>query len=983
MHLRLDGSVNNLKISGSTSVDGLVLGRTGSVWVDASGGRGGDGGTGGRGGKGGNGGNGGAGGNGGDAIIEDQSGGEGGKGGDGGRGGKGGDGGNGGSGGDGGNGGRVLLEASDPRLFMLVDLSLHGGAPGEGGRGGSAGPSGMSGKGGPGGRGGRGMHKKRDGPQGQPGHDGAEPLRGHWGTPGARGNDGRTGMLYFVVTDPQDRTKITEQGYKRFSVRMLGYKVRGLDTDDGVLEPGERIAIEQIKICNDGHLSLPKGCQLSMESNRTFAAEEGAFLSLPEVAPGEVADVAGSLRGSLREIDAAFVASLRRSLVTPPMSSSSALSMTSIQQLLDQRKQQQQQDSFEVSHRYRSTLELTTRCELLGRPFSEAQHRTTFDVEYPIRIGGLSCDKVMAPEDECSVRVDFSNLSTSCYYGSSARGGSNSIQYRVYLYDDFEFLGSSDPSARDIAAADPPLPGRGRSRIIEGSLTEIAPSSTSSVVLRIKLNKDAGYYSRICWKVELLFRGETIETREKYVRVCPRFDPSAAAQHDLLFITNAHVTRLEYLMFKRIFDGLNLRTGFYDLEMYPPAAATSASPAAAPWADKYHGKPILYCISDPHVDIKYINGRDIIKHFEHPDSGLVLIGDGMTSAKSGFSELLLTELFRHSMWQKELPAREFADYFMVNEPTREYMHARMRDIIKQINSEKPSLIHKILVIEYNPQYTNEWSFMRGKLYTYGRATIKQLSLNRLHRLIYLTHGDETKQHDAQYLAASHTVEDIHAILNERNAEFNTGSNFFEALLAVLCALSVDKKMELLLKGSRAAALQWQFTAKSQSPQSANSSMSMADLVRTVLYDDLKRQFFFKDQPLTRVVRLIECCRRVDAASFMHNGEAVYSVWLILSRLESHTMWRSLPLLANELNEKRQQLKLLKQQFEQQVFADTPVLNLVHTTSSGQAQIPEPIDTEMLRKEKADAEKDAEDRSRLKLQDLTKKVLFPLELAEHM
>lgn len=60
------------------------------------------------------------------------------------------------SGGDAGNGGHVILEAADLKLFMLVEVDCRSGFPGKAGEYGRAGSGGSGGTGGPGGSGGRG-----------------------------------------------------------------------------------------------------------------------------------------------------------------------------------------------------------------------------------------------------------------------------------------------------------------------------------------------------------------------------------------------------------------------------------------------------------------------------------------------------------------------------------------------------------------------------------------------------------------------------------------------------------------------------------------------------------------------------------------------------------------------------------------------------------------------------------------------------------
>jgi len=173
--LTLSGDASKLKVTDDSSISTVAkLGGDKADFVMLINCHGGDGGCGG---PGGNGGTGGTGGDGGKGAPD----GDGGHGGDGGLGGNGA---NGAPGGDAGNGGDCIIQATDARLLMLVEVNCEAGRAGLGGEPGTAGEGGSRGFGGDAGD-----------PVGVPpgSSDCVVGLRGKPGMTGSSGMDGRQG----------------------------------------------------------------------------------------------------------------------------------------------------------------------------------------------------------------------------------------------------------------------------------------------------------------------------------------------------------------------------------------------------------------------------------------------------------------------------------------------------------------------------------------------------------------------------------------------------------------------------------------------------------------------------------------------------------------------------------------------------------------------------------------------------------------------
>lgn len=157
-------------------------------------------------------------------------------------GGSGGIGGAGGQGGNGGNGGIVIINATDPSLFVFVQAASLGGDAGEGGEPGNPGKGGDGGAPGRGGHGGKGYkwttkelvsrqrpdgtihteeqtkrHEGKAGRAGVAGNRGPQGPGGQWGQRGMHGASGNSNKVLFRIIDPQVRTS------RGATIKQLGF----------------------------------------------------------------------------------------------------------------------------------------------------------------------------------------------------------------------------------------------------------------------------------------------------------------------------------------------------------------------------------------------------------------------------------------------------------------------------------------------------------------------------------------------------------------------------------------------------------------------------------------------------------------------------------------------------------------------------------------------------------------------------------------
>jgi len=291
-------------------------------------------------------------------------------------------------------------------------------------------------------------------------------------------------------------------------------------------------------------------------------------------------------------------------------------------------------------------------------------------------------------------------------------------------------------------------------------------------------------------------------------------------------------------------------------------------------------------------------------------------------------------------------------------------------------AEQPSQLFRVFCTEYEPKKLGWTSYCYGKAYT------KQLAVNRTHRIICVPFPHEAmeqmqqvqqqqsqqqQQAQQQMTASGNPFSYLKNIKeNDITPQVKTDGPFFEVLLSLLSSLSIERKLNYFASSSAiASASAIKFTKQQQSSQQqqnqpqdsvAIKEYTLLDLIRTSLYEDIKREYFYKDQGLARVQKIIDHVTK-NINQFM-TEEAIYSVWLVLSRLVSHTYWRSLRFVS-DLKQKREKLIEITSKFGSSVLIDKP--NLGGKT---------------VKEIKERAEKDAEDGNRLKLQDLMKLSVFP-------
>lgn len=611
--INLEGDASELRVSGNNFTPHIVnLGgpkRPEVLFVNC---RGGDGGQGGWGGPGGNGGRGGQGGNGHRGKDGKNSshgrGGDGGPGGSGGKGGSGGNGGNGGKGGNGGNagkGGICEVKAKDPRLLMLVEADCMNGYVGQGGCGGKGGAGGLGGGGGKGGQGGSGGYgtwtETRGntiyrysgyGAQGMRGADGNDGGNGGNGAEGKKGSNGEIanngGILWVIET--KDGRPLHQSGV-RYEVEVTNFKVVS-GIDDGVFEPNERIAVSGVKVINSGlksdhkaqvrneqttkpkpeyvqSLPLPAGAEIFFPSTSTIQFEPTRF-TLPALEPDQEFVVPITFYGRIFDVPSP-----------------------------NEPRPCFQQANFE------------SRAELLGRSFSKSFRPQKLDVQYPVKLASLRCNENVGRGEVAILEIDVRNISQMPYGSCANSGGEVMLQLHLDARLTPVAFGNPNHKFPYTVTYDQSIPD---SLYIQ--MQEIPPDTVIKVEVAIQMDSQAELFQTCYWQADLYLRGKMIEYNHTKIRVSPFYivkDPPA----DVLLVTDANVTRKEFVFWQHILETLNVTVDFWDTARYNGLSVDMQTNSRHPvsWEGRYTGRLILY----PHCDLRQLWGIDIARHFHGPN----------------------------------------------------------------------------------------------------------------------------------------------------------------------------------------------------------------------------------------------------------------------------------------------------------------------------------------------------------------------------
>jgi len=596
--------------------------------------------------------------------------------------GEGGDGGNGGHGGNGGNGGdsaSVVLSAADARLFLLLKTEIRAG------KGGTAGRGGLGGEGGEGGLYpyyyGRLSNKEMRAQSGRKGMD------------GQNGMDGRDGwdrgkVVYRVFSD-ETKAHLIEEGNSCFNVRIEGCAVRALN-DDGIIEPGEELLLENISLKNIGGISLPEGCRLSVKPLECI--EYATSIMLPRVAPNETLHLHTAIQIKITE-----------NCLEPKQNTGSLSNVTPKKQLSLQL--QACFDGFE---------------DYLFPPYT---HSPLF-IQYPVRIHSVQCASTLGRGSQAQLRIGIQNLSFRSF--GCDMGAEFAVHYRIRLGDDVHFYANEHSDVHYVSHLAPSgniLPPSQGSLNTQDSALEFQEHT-------IILGYSLPFYESTSIYVDLYIRQKEVEHRSHSIKVVPLFREDLIPVSDVLFFTNRDFTAASFEYFDRVFQLLQLEVNYFDTDHYEGYTNNRNSNQAPQWEGKFAGKLLILPVTKNHNH--WLSGLDpqaIENHFENSqESGMLVVGDTPPDRKLLFSYL-------KGQMVRTLSPQEFDSHYLFYSPSEKDMREKMTEIELQEYQNSALREHFVVHSAFEPEQ------IRGGIvrwrYTFGKkATLHRLMLECHHRFLF-------------------------------------------------------------------------------------------------------------------------------------------------------------------------------------------------------------------------------------------------------
>lgn len=499
---------------------------TSEVIIKAKGGEGGAGGLGGKGGSGSRGRNG-------AAATQHMSGEDGQRGGNGGPGGKGGD------GGDSGDGGNATIEVNKKDTDLLMQLAspqLSAGQPGSGGIGGSGGEGASGGSGGSpyfwteavyttthDAEGHRHTHIDYIPhiiPGGISGSAGSNGRRGESGRNGRKGKDGK---LTINVTGEEPRA---------YGGRYdLSFKSLHLASPDGIIEPGESLALQEVTFSNTGLMPTPtdQPIEVSLESNDRVSFKNNDTLRLATgIQPQQTATLEEGLRFRVKEAT----------------------------------------DIPAIDSTYYKTgrLQFKATVTRVNKSFDTVSRQIqTFPIRYPVEISTVSIPPTISREEEAPVVIGIRNVSQEPLGWNAT--GQRSMAMNISLTGgiDNHLMEYVDRSGEKEATLEEP---------ITDYPAYLAPQQTAYFAGTLKFNGDTPAYTQANLKCELHLdklndeggKQDTIQRRHFKVQIADDFKYDEHA--DIVLVTNNQTSAETVRQWQEVGEKLGTSVKVWNTSLY-------------------------------------------------------------------------------------------------------------------------------------------------------------------------------------------------------------------------------------------------------------------------------------------------------------------------------------------------------------------------------------------------------------------------------
>jgi len=612
-----------------------------------------------------------------------------------------------------------------------------------------------------------------------------------------------------VVYD--DEGNVQFKGDSVFDLEVTSYDIQATGIpntynlgDDGVVEPGECIEIDQVVVKNSGGIPLPAGSLLEFPSwkKQDYLMYESLPESdtysgsciLPMIMVGESYDCNFKFKGRVAQVPSPvfieYDCSLGVYIGYPP-------------------------------NRLNAMLRISSYGSILTSPFepSSLVHRD-LKVQYPIRIEMVEAPTQLGLEvDRGTLNITIANISNRDY--GSADCTFNSVKMIIYFDPRFDMHRSDVTENQKYGLS-----------MFEEEIPFIECKGCVTKTYQFSAKSNAQFFERNRISIHLYLRNKLIEITDVFVRISPTFipiDPEDSHPYDCLFVTDSHISRFEFLRYQRIFHSLQLKVSYWDLEKYN---GLSMNNTGTDWTtgNPFQGKSIIFPLKNSQNDYRYLDPIhlfQILKKEERKVSthgGVLFIGT--------IPHLVLQTQWFESTLTDDIPAEDLTSRFIIGKPKGQDLQQLCMDFMKKKEEENPSKLLKFDSCDLNPEKVKGL----GK-FVVGTAKFKTLPLNACDNVLILSSKGNSSE---DYLIRDNVNANL---LDPAYISIPFTSNYVKAIMSVISVL--PPKRRILLLTDNVPLRDWQFTLPT-TPKMNPLDISLYDLVAWSLYKDMKNEMSYND-----------------------------------------------------------------------------------------------------------------------------------------
>lgn len=373
----------------------------------------------------------------------------------------------------------------------------------------------------------------------------------------------------------------------------------------------------------------------------------------------------------------------------------------------------------------------------------------------------------------------------------------------------------------------------------------LKPDETRELKVRVKLNSlndpAVQFFDRVTWRVDLKLRGQIIETANAQIRIAPKWEDFQHVETNAILFTGHHMSREEWLAWKRILDGVALTAALWDVDYYNGISfdRTTREKHRQSWSHFPRDRPHRRCLIIPLVSAEQLESlhfEDVLRHFAtYPfatesevlsydeDCGVVVIGPE--------AELVRASLLRVCP-EIPLPDKyEFAGLAVGKADEKDAM-SKAKELLKKMQSKEPEFFMELGKVDLKIE--------RGKAtkWNYGTMTVKKSPIRRTVKLISVP--------GYHYARPGHNAPET-GLLALKTFARDTG--VVQALLAITAALPLGQRLRLI-EGPHGLALQEKWSID-QGP------VTFEDFVLLSMYRDLKSDYRHEERSFPHLRALLK------------------------------------------------------------------------------------------------------------------------------